>query len=45
MEDRNQDEQREEVYALMEDDFDAERFYKALSQALVALQNFEAEAA
>lgn len=44
MKDIEQDE-REELYELMEDDFDAERFYKALSQALVQLQNYNAEAA
>ena len=35
----------EDLYELMEDDFDAERFYHALSNALVQLQNFDAEAA
>ncbi|MEM7002307.1 MAG: hypothetical protein AAF529_16070 [Pseudomonadota bacterium] len=38
-------ETREELYELMEDDFDADRFYKALSNALEQLANFDAEAA
>ena len=35
----------EDLYELMEDDFDADRFYKALSQALIQLENYDEEAA
>ena len=45
MSDYNDQLDTEDLYELMEDDFDAERFYKALSNALVQLENFDAEAA
>lgn len=35
----------EDLYDLMQDDFDPDRFYQALSQALVQLENFNDEAA
>ena len=37
--------EEEDLYALMEDDFDPDRFYKALTQAIVQLENFNDEAA
>ena len=35
----------EDLYELMQDDFNPDRFYKALSQALVQLENYDDEAA
>ena len=35
----------EDLYDLMEDDFDPERFYQALSNALIQLENLDEEAA
>jgi hypothetical protein len=35
----------EDLYELMQDDFDPDRFYKALSQALEQLENLNKEAA
>lgn len=41
-----QDQQtEEELYELMEDDFDAARFYRALSNALVQLENYDQQVA
>lgn len=34
-----------ELYILMQDDFDPARFYKSLSQALVVLEGFKENAA
>ncbi len=35
----------EELYELMEDDFDAAKFYRALSNALIQLENYNEQAA
>ncbi len=41
-----QDQQTEEdLYELMEDDFDAAKFYRALSNALIQLENYDEQAA
>ena len=37
--------EEEDLYELMQDDFNPARFYKALSQALVQLENYDEEAA
>ena len=37
--------EEEDLYELMQDDFNPDRFYKALSQALVQLENYDEEAA
>ena len=43
--DHDQFEEEEDLYELMKDDFDAGRFYRALSQALVQLENYDDEVA
>ncbi|MEQ8692473.1 MAG: hypothetical protein RIC89_16785 [Pseudomonadales bacterium] len=37
--------EEEDLYELMEDDFDAARFYRALSNALIQLENYDDQAA
>ena len=45
MGDYDDQQEAEDLYELMEDDFDAERFYTALSNALQQLENYDDQAA
>ncbi len=44
-EDENLQDLQEEMQSLLEEEFDPDRFYKALSNALVQLQHFSTEPA
>ena len=45
MSDYDNQQETEDLYALMEDDFNAERFYTALSNALQQFENYNDQAA
>jgi hypothetical protein len=45
MSDYDNQQEIEDLYELMEDDFNAERFYAALSNALQQLENYNEQAA
>jgi hypothetical protein len=45
MSDYDNQQETEDLYELMEDDFNAERFYTALSNALQQLENYNEQAA